>query len=229
MEKVASATRLFSPPLSWPMGRKTESPARPSEPSALRPASVVVDGSSSRAFISTYSSAGMSSGSSCARSCTKKDSLAPSPSLRLPSSSGSVPAMLFISVDLPAPLGPSTKMRCPFSTVRFSPDSSGVPAQPTAASLSTTISRWQGGGGRKRMLDLVASPPPAEEAATGRSAALSRSRFSIFSRDLAALANAVLAPNFAMNASVRAISACAAVAAANCCSSRSLRMARKSV
>ncbi len=122
---------------------------------------------------------------------------------------------------------PRTRMRCPFSTTRLRLDSSGVVPQPTAASLRMIISRWQGGGGRKRMLDLVRSPPPEADEAAGISPRLARSRSSIFSRLLAWLANAVLAPNLAMYASVRAISTCAAACAANACSSRSLRAERK--
>lgn len=61
--------------------------------------------------------------------------------MRSPASGGMAPEMVFSSVDLPAPLGPSTKMRCPFSTVRSTLGSSVRlplgPCHPMAASLKT--------------------------------------------------------------------------------------------
>eukprot|EP00965_Chrysotila_dentata_P039356 1308213-Pleurochrysis_carterae.AAC.2 len=59
-QKVASATRAFSPPLSWPMMRRPLSPERPSAPSTERQRSSLIDASCDCATEATYSLASCS-------------------------------------------------------------------------------------------------------------------------------------------------------------------------
>mmetsp|Transcript_38322 Transcript_38322/g.91837 ORF Transcript_38322/g.91837 Transcript_38322/m.91837 type:complete len:89 (+) Transcript_38322:148-414(+) len=67
-QKVASATRAFSPPDRSPILRSALSPTRPRAPMTLRQASSLMELSRSRTVSATYSSAVSSCGSSCARS-----------------------------------------------------------------------------------------------------------------------------------------------------------------
>mmetsp|Transcript_30410 Transcript_30410/g.77537 ORF Transcript_30410/g.77537 Transcript_30410/m.77537 type:complete len:106 (+) Transcript_30410:72-389(+) len=67
-QKVASATRAFSPPERSPILRSAFSPTRPSAPITLRHASSSMEVSRSRTVAATYSRAPSCCGSSCARS-----------------------------------------------------------------------------------------------------------------------------------------------------------------
>mmetsp|Transcript_13584 Transcript_13584/g.34283 ORF Transcript_13584/g.34283 Transcript_13584/m.34283 type:complete len:360 (-) Transcript_13584:1042-2121(-) len=154
--KHASATRAFSPPDSCPTGRTDLSPLRPSAPMTVRTCVTVSELSTAQPAFCTTSMPRSCIGSSCARSCLKKPSVRPSPSVRVPSSRGSSPLSAASSVLLPAPLGPRTTTRSPFRKARSTPRTIGTSPQPNAAPDSCSCSKLQGGGlgscslGRKR-------------------------------------------------------------------------------
>eukprot|EP00964_Phaeocystis_antarctica_P106181 scaffold71109_cov63-Phaeocystis_antarctica.AAC.2 len=120
-QKVASATRAFSPPESEPIRRVAFSPIRPSDPMIVRQLSSVIEESADRTVSATYSHAAMSCGRSCARSCAKKPSSRRSSSRRCPAPTGIFPARALRMVLLPAPFGPRRMSRMPFSTSSCAP------------------------------------------------------------------------------------------------------------
>mmetsp|Transcript_20585 Transcript_20585/g.60736 ORF Transcript_20585/g.60736 Transcript_20585/m.60736 type:complete len:296 (+) Transcript_20585:1764-2651(+) len=120
-QKVASATRAFSPPDRSPIDRAALSPTRPRAPmTALHRSSVTVP-SVRRTVCETYSNATTSCGSSCARSCANTPSSSRSSATRCPSPRRNDPARAFRIVDLPAPFGPRKISRMPFATARSAP------------------------------------------------------------------------------------------------------------
>mmetsp|Transcript_136006 Transcript_136006/g.235940 ORF Transcript_136006/g.235940 Transcript_136006/m.235940 type:complete len:331 (+) Transcript_136006:892-1884(+) len=136
----ANATRAFSPPERYPISRIDLSPDNPKAPIVVRVSLAVSRGLCSSPAICTTSTAILSWGSSCARSCWKKPSLSPSPSLRLPDFKGRSPDSARSIVDFPAPLGPLTTMRNPLSIRRLTPVTMGFSPQPNAASVSSSCS-----------------------------------------------------------------------------------------
>ena len=120
----ARARRAFSPPEKFNTGSSTRTPRKSKPPrKSLRVCS------RSPGAIRCRCSNGLACGSSESSWCWAKYPMARfSPRSRRPPSSGRSPARVLISVDLPAPLGPSRPIRAPgtscsltFSSTALSP------------------------------------------------------------------------------------------------------------
>mmetsp|Transcript_43493 Transcript_43493/g.72487 ORF Transcript_43493/g.72487 Transcript_43493/m.72487 type:complete len:359 (-) Transcript_43493:1156-2232(-) len=214
--KHASATRAFSPPLSLPISRTLLSWARPSEPMTFLTSVTVRSGLYTHPAFCTTSTPVSSIGRSWAKSCLKKPSTSPSPSFLSPALRASSPAIALSIVLLPAPLGPRTTTRMPFSIMHDTPVTMGSLSHPKAASSSCSCSKWQGGGlGRLRRGRL-------DEMPSGSSTRFSLMRLSCFRRDCADFAF-VPAPHLSTYACRSAISSCCFSQAATFRASRSTR------